>query len=120
MIIQGMWILFALSFYLFSLWTFLECVRKKRTYREAKEFLKQGIFVSVCVGLAILVDIYFMPTIEENYFSGSLTFDIVRFFTLPVILFIGSVTLGPSTPIRINKPPSLGNKQKTKQTRRRR
>jgi hypothetical protein len=88
-----------------ALWLWLEGIRGKKHTNEVNDFLKQGFFVLVCVGLTYgIYEMIFIPYINPSIEKFVPTF-LIKFFLLPVVLYLAAIIVGPTKDIKIKKAP---------------
>lgn len=104
-LLYGAWIALPLFFFLTALWGKLETASDKRKREDVRDFFYQGIFVSVCVGIAIIIDQYFLEAIANSLAPEYLPLGFFQVILLPFILLVAAKVIGPSADIRITKAP---------------
>jgi hypothetical protein len=105
MALYVIWVLLALLFFALALWSKLEQVSSKtqKHGRQAKDFFRQGVFVSFCVVIAFVFDIYLVDSTFEPLLPEFIPIDFIRVILLPVILYIGAMAVGGSKAEHIKK-----------------
>lgn len=84
---------------------------------EASDLFKNAIFVLGCIGVSYLVEIYLLETLA-SIFVGFLPLGFLQALTLPCVLWLGAMLIGPSMQIRI--PPKSGRSYQAANSRKRR
>lgn len=86
-----------------ALWAWLEKLSDKHKKTRPGELFKQGVFVLVCAGIAVLIDKYLLVEVAAAINSEWLPLTFLQIILLPIILLIGARLLGPSEKILIGK-----------------
>jgi hypothetical protein len=112
------WILCALFFFLMALWSKLEQWSHKTTKhgRQAVEFLRQGIFVSFCVVITMVIDYYLLEDLLLPLLPDFMPIDFPRIMLFPVVLYIGALVTGGSKAEHITKAPKVSQNRSKKKT----
>ena len=97
------WFLLPISFLTLALWAWLERLSKSPKKQNPADFLKQALFLAVCVGLAVLIDTYFLESIAAAIAPDLIPLLLYQILLLPLILLIAAKLFGGSKPIRIEK-----------------
>jgi len=102
------WLLVPLIFFLLALWSKLEQGTKaskgKKVNKEPGDLFRQAIFVSGCSVITFLVDYLLTEKIAE-ILPAMVPIAFFQLMLLPIILYLGAITVGGSKPIRIKKAP---------------
>ena len=105
-VLYVLWFLLPLFFFSLALWSKLEQVGGKKQQDHPSDFIRQGIFVLICVCIAIGIDQYLL---KYFYDSLGLTFAPFGFFQvllLPFVLVVAAKVVGPTKDIQISKSPN--------------
>jgi hypothetical protein len=105
------WGLVPLFFFLMALWSFLEKTTGKRKHERPGDLFKQGLFVSFCVVLSILIEAFVLKDLVEATVQDLIPYGVFQIVLLPVILYLGAMLIGPSKPIQISKAPSSSKRK---------
>lgn len=101
------WALLPIFFFLMALWSFLEKKVGKKKHERPADLLIQGLFVTVCVIISLILDHYFLPSILESLLQGLIPYGVFQIMLLPFVLYVAAKIVGPSKPIQISKAPSV-------------
>lgn len=113
--IHSIWIAFPVFFFSLALWNKLELMSGKGKSEDVKNFFSQGVFVTICVILAFIIDAYFLESIASLFPDDLFPLWFFRVILLPFIFLIGAKVVGPSKEIRILRAPKpVGNRSKRK------
>ena len=111
------WFLIPGFFFLMALWAWLEKLSDKQRQQNPKDFLKQGLFVLLCSLIAVVIDAFALESIANSLLGDYIPLPLLQILLLPVILYIGAISIGPSKQIRINRAPRLSGRNQPKQKR---
>lgn len=95
-----LWLSLPLFFFGFALWGKLEAISNKDKHENSGDFFRQGVFVSLCVGLAVLIDKFALESFVENYSPEFMPLGFWQVILLPAILVLGAKLIGPTKAIR--------------------
>ena len=104
-ILYVIWILIPLFFFGLALWSLLEKWGGTPRKENPGDFFKQGLFVSLCVILSILIDQFALEPVVEAAIGDLLPLGLFQVLLLPVVLYLMALVIGPSEMIRITKAP---------------
>ena len=107
------WCLVPTFFFGLALWAKLENVSGQTRKDNPGDLFRQGGFVALCVGVAILLDQYLLPDLYSKFSPDWIPYGFYQLVLLPFILYLASMIIGPSTDIRISKAPKP-SQRKTK------
>ncbi len=100
-----LWILIPLFFFLLALWSALEKVGGGTGKPSGGDYFRQGLFVSACVGICILIDRTVLPDIAAAIAPDYVPLGVYQAVLLPAVLYLGAVVFGGSKDIMIGKAP---------------
>ncbi len=100
------WIAFPVFFFGLALWSKLELLGGKGRRADSKDLLSQAVFVSVCVGIAILADKFLLPKLPAYLPEDFLPLGFFRILLLPFIFLVAAKIVGPSKDLRILRAPT--------------
>lgn len=103
--LYSIWIFLAVILFLFALWAKLESISKKTPRSDINDLWKSGFFVSLCVGIAIVIDYFFLDSIYEAIFPEFIPQVFLQIMLLPLVLLIAGKLTGGKEKIRISKAP---------------
>ena len=113
-ILYAIWILIPLVFFTLALWSKLEGISGKQKKDNPADLIRQGLFVSGCVIVAILIDQYLLTSLYQSFSPEWIPFGFYEVLLLPLILFLAAQFIGPSKSIRITKAPRPSDQAKKK------
>ena len=88
-----------------ALWSKLEQWSAAEQRRDAsRDPFRQGIFVLVCVFVAIAIDQFLLEAAVLTISPDWLPLAFYQVVLLPVVFVVGAYLLGPSKEIRITRP----------------
>lgn len=105
LIFYCLWILPPLLLFGMGIWAKLEKFSGSPKKQDPLDFLKQGMFVLFCVGIAILLDRYFIVPKVEGYLPTWIPIEFVQLMILPTILWLAAISIGGSKANLIKKAP---------------
>ena len=105
-LIYIVWILIPLSYLLFTIWAWLEKVGGSVKKHNPGDALQQTIFLAACVGVAVLIEQYWLSDLCNALFPDVIPLLFYQIMLLPVILLIGSKVVGGTKPVIITKAPN--------------
>jgi len=112
-VLYVIWFLIPTFFFLIALWGKLEEISDKTKKHNPSDFINQGIFVLLCVGVAIVIDQYLLPDFITPSLPDWIPVGFVQILLLPLVLLVASKIVGPSSNIRIERAPGKpGSKPK--------
>lgn len=100
-----LWGLLPLTFFVLALWSQLERIGGKKKHEKPGEFLRQGLFVLICVLVAVGIERFVLPWLMTAFLSRLAPLEFFQIVLLPFILVIGAQLVGPSKEILISKAP---------------
>jgi hypothetical protein len=106
------WFLIPLTFFLMSLWAYLEMLGDKHRKENPADHFRQGIFVLACDLIAVAIDQYLLEDLLNVVFGAWVPLMFAQIVLLPVVLYIGALILGPSRAILIGSAPRPSEKGK--------
>jgi hypothetical protein len=95
------WFLIPTTFFVLALWSKLEHASGQPKHASAADLFNQGIFVLVCVFVAILIDRTMLQSIADAIAPTILPLGFYQAFLLPLVLLIAAKLVGPSKDILI-------------------
>lgn len=112
--LYSVWLVIPLGFFVIALWSALELTGKSGKRQNPGDFFRQGFFTLVCAIICIIIDQTFLGFFVENFSPSFIPLGFYQVILLPLVLYIGALTVGPSKPIRVTK----GGKAQPKHRRR--
>lgn|GEM_PF-1545385 len=104
------WFLIPAAFFIMALWSSLEKIGGKKKQEHPGDFLKQGVFVLVCVLISILLDQFVVESLVESLLGDYVPLVFVQIMVLPLVLYLGALAVGPSKDILITRAPHPSQK----------
>ena len=104
-LLYAIWILIPIVFFLLALWSKLEQMSGRPKKDHPGDLVRQGIFISGCVVVAIIIDHFFLPYLYSYISPAWIPYGLYEVLLLPFILYVAAVAIGPSTDIKIIKAP---------------
>jgi hypothetical protein len=101
-IIQFIWVSIPALYFLLALWGWLEKKGRSVKKQNPGDFLKQGTFIFVAVGLAILIDTFWLADIV-SVLPAIMPLLFYRIILLPILLFLCAKIFGGSKPHSIKR-----------------
>lgn len=95
------WIIIPLFFFTVALWAKLEQMSKSRKKQNPGDFIRQGVFLSVCTILAIAINHYVIVPQKESF--ELIPMGLVQTLLYPLILIIGAKVIGGTDPLRVKR-----------------
>ena len=111
-VLYVIWFLFPVFFLLMALWSKLEQVGGKKRQEHPEDFLRQGVFVLCCVLVAVGINEYVLPRVVAAYSPEAVPLQFYQVVLLPLVLLIGAKIMGPTSDLKISKPPDLSRKRR--------
>ena len=99
------WGLLILFFFGLALYGRLEQMSGKGKHERPGDLFKQGLFVSFCVGISVLIDQYFLENLVAGISPTWIPHPFYQVMLLPIVLYIGAKVIGPTKAIAITKAP---------------
>ena len=99
------WALLPLFFFIMALWAKLEQISNKDKRQNPGDFFRQGLFVTACVIIAVLIDQTVLESFVQSLAPDFMPLGFFQIILLPIILLVAAKVYGPSKTIRITKPP---------------
>ena len=99
------WFIFAASYFLIAIYSWLEQLSGRRKTDNSKDLVRQGLFVSSCVIISIIFDQYILRERLEPILPKSVPYPFIVFLIFPIVLAISATLIGPSEKILIKKAP---------------
>ena len=98
-----LWFLLPAFFFGIALWSKLEQFSNKHKRENAGDFFRQGIFVSVCVLLSVLIDQYALGGIVTSLSPDFIPLGFYQVLLLPLVLYLAAMLVGPSKAVTASK-----------------
>ena len=98
-----LWFLLPTFFFGIALWSKLEQLSNKHKRENAGDFFRQGIFVSVCVLLSMLIDQYVLEGIGTTWSPDFIPLGFYQVLLLPLALYLAAMLVGPSKAVTASK-----------------
>lgn len=108
-IVQIIWLCIPALYFIIALWGWLEKKGRSVKKQNPGDFLKQGTFVFVAVGLALLIDAYWLSDIVASL-PDIMPLLFYRIILLPVLLLICAKLIGGSKPHSIKRGNRAGTR----------
>ena len=108
--IQFIWLSIPALYYLISLWGWLEKKGRSVKKQNPGDFLKQGTFILLSVGIAFVLDIYLLEDLVA-LLPDLMPLLFYRILLLPVVLFLVASATGGSTPHSLKKKDARKSKR---------
>ncbi len=112
-IIYTVWCLFPIFFILVALWGFLEKFSDKSSRDDISDYLKQALFLTICVAVSVFIDRKAIASIAEIV-PLEIPILYYRIILFPFVMFILGKLTGGSIKIEVEKNPLLKYNQKSK------
>jgi hypothetical protein len=100
------WFLIPAFFLFMALYAKLEQFGNSPRKQNPLDFLKQGLFVLLCIGIAVLIDQYVLESFVNSFSPDFIPLGFYRVILLPLLLYIGARLIGPTKDISITKAPN--------------
>lgn len=106
--IYGFWIIIPVGFFTLSLWNAIESRGKEQSAlkRQATDLYNQGVFVGIFTVLCFVFDFFIFEPVLKDSLPLEIPPNFARLLLFPIALFLGSIFIGGSEPIKIKKAPS--------------
>lgn len=99
------WAACPLLFFGMALWGRLEQASGRAQKQNPGDFLRQGVFLIICVAAAYLIDAYALERAVTYASPRSIPLWFYRVLLFPLILLVAAMVIGPSKDIKIAKAP---------------
>ena len=109
-VIRFIWLCIPGIYYIIALWGWLEKKGRSVKKQNPGDFLKQGTFILISVGLTFLIDIYVLADLVA-LLPNIMPLLFYRLVLLPVVLFLVASMTGGSKPASLKKN-KRGNKSR--------
>ena len=106
------WLLFPAFFFAMALWARLEQISDKSKKENPGDFMRQGFFVLLCVGVCVFIDRTVLERLAQSIWPEWLPLGFYQVILLPLVLLIGAKAIGPSKEIRIDRAPHPSRRKK--------
>jgi hypothetical protein len=109
-VVYLVWFLIPLSIIGIALWNFIENKAKKKVDRYSGQLLRQALFTSLCVGVAVLCEQFALDFVMVTVMQGFVPREIILVLLLPLVMVVAATVIGPTAAISITKAPVLTRK----------
>ena len=89
-----------------ALWAKLEQWSDSAKKQNPGDFMRQGVFVLVCVLIAVAIDQYALEAVITPITPDFIPLGFYQVMLLPVVCLLAAMLTGPSKAIRISKAPA--------------
>lgn len=100
-----LWSIFASLYFLIAIYSWLEQLSGRRKTDNSKDLVRQGLFVTSCVVISILLDRHVLRHRLEPILPEEIPYPFVVFLIFPLVMAITATLIGPSEKILIRKAP---------------
>lgn len=110
------WAIIPLFFFSMALYAKLEQISNKAKKQNPADFMRQGVFVLVCVVICLVIDQQILEGLVTKYSPEFIPLGFYQILLLPLVLYLAAMAFGPSKDLRISNPstPSSKNKRRRK------
>ncbi|RMG41568.1 MAG: hypothetical protein D6719_08260 [Candidatus Dadabacteria bacterium] len=87
-----------------ALWAKLESLSNKgRKRKDAGDLARQGVFLSACVAVSIIIDRNVLEQYIMPFMPQFIPLWMLQLFLLPLVMYAGAIISGPSEEIKITR-----------------
>lgn len=116
------WALVVIGYFMLGLWAMLEKMGDKvspKGRHEARDIFKQFVFVVVVIGICVLSDLFLVDSMIMPMMPDFVPRAFIQVILLPAVLYLGSLAIGGSKPLRVEKGKKPGQKSGARKQRKR-